>query len=162
MGSLISIIVIAALTAVDQIIKFFVERDLQPVGEKAFIDGFIGWQYVRNTGAAFGSFSNSTMILTIFTAILLIAGTAALLMGKIKNTFYRVCAVIIIAGGLGNLIDRIFRGFVVDYIEVQFMNFAIFNFADILVTCGAFMIMGYTIYDIIKEQKAKKAGGKDG
>lgn len=162
MGSLISIIVIAALTAVDQIIKFFVERDLQPVGEKAFLDGFIGWQYVRNTGAAFGSFSNSTMILTIFTAILLIAGTAALLMGKIKNTFYRVCAVIIIAGGLGNLIDRIFRGFVVDYIEVQFMNFAIFNFADILVTCGAFMIMGYTIYDIIKEQKAKKAGGKDG
>ncbi len=162
MGSLISIIVIAALTAVDQIIKFFVERDLQPVGEKAFIDGFIGWQYVRNTGAAFGSFSNSTMILTIFTAILLIAGTAALLMGKIKNTFYRVCAVIIIAGGLGNLIDRIFRGFVVDYIEVQFMNFAVFNFADILVTCGAFMIMGYTIYDIIKEQKAKKAGGKDG
>lgn len=162
MGSLISIIVIAALTAVDQIIKFFVERDLQPVGEKAFIDGFIGWQYVRNTGAAFGSFSNSTMILTIFTAILLIAGTAALLMGKIKNTFYRVCAVIIIAGGLGNLIDRIFRGFVVDYIEVQFMNFAIFNFADILVTCGAFMIMGYTVYDIIKEQKAKKAGGKDG
>ena len=162
MGSLISIIVIAALTAVDQIIKFFVERDLQPVGEKAFIDGFIGWQYVRNTGAAFGSFSNSTMILTIFTAILLIAGTAALLMGKIKNTFYRVCAVIIIAGGLGNLIDRIFRGFVVDYIEVQFMNFAVFNFADILVTCGAFMIMGYTVYDIIKEQKAKKAGGKDG
>lgn len=162
MGSLISIIVIAALTAVDQIIKFFVERDLQPVGEKAFLDGFIGWQYVRNTGAAFGSFSNSTMILTIFTAILLIAGTAALLMGKIKNTFYRVCAVIIIAGGLGNLIDRIFRGFVVDYIEVQFMNFAVFNFADILVTCGAFMIMGYTVYDIIKEQKAKKAGGKDG
>ncbi len=161
MGSLISIIVIAALTAVDQIIKFFVERDLQPVGEKAFIDGFIGWQYVRNTGAAFGSFSNSTMILTVFTAVLLLAGTAALLMGKIKNTFYRVCAVIIIAGGLGNLIDRIFRGFVVDYIEVQFMDFAVFNFADILVTCGAFMIMGYTVYDIIKEQKAKKAGGKD-
>ena len=162
MASLISIIAIAGLTAIDQVIKFFVERDLQPVGEKAFIEGFIGWQYVRNTGAAFGSFSNSTMFLTVFTAIILLVGIAALLMGKIRNKFYRVCAVIIIAGGLGNLIDRIFRGFVVDYIEVQFMDFAVFNFADILVTCGAFMIMGYTVYDIIKEQKAKKAGDKNG
>lgn len=162
MASLVSIIAIAGLTAIDQIIKFFVERDLQPVGEKVFIEGFIGWQYVRNTGAAFGSFSNNTMLLTVFTSVLLLAGIAALLMGKIKNKFYRVCAVIVIAGGLGNLIDRIFRGFVVDYIEVQFVDFAVFNFADILVTCGAFMIMGYTVYDIIKEQKAKKAGEKNG
>ncbi|MBP3938001.1 MAG: signal peptidase II [Clostridia bacterium] len=162
MRRFISIIAIAGLTAIDQIIKFFVERDLRPIDEKAFIDGFIGWQYVRNTGAAFGSFSNNTLLLSIFTGVLLLVGIVALLAGKIKNTFYRVCAVIIIAGGLGNLIDRIFRGFVVDYIEVQFMDFAVFNFADILVTCGAFMIMGYTVYDIIKEQKAKKAGDKNG
>jgi lipoprotein signal peptidase len=54
MGTVISVVVIAVLTAIDQIIKFFVERDLQPIGEKSFIDGFLGWQYVRNTGAAFG------------------------------------------------------------------------------------------------------------
>ncbi len=162
MGSIISLIFIAVLTAADQIIKVFVERDLQPVGEKAFIEGFIGWQYVRNTGAAFGSFSDNTLLLTIFTAVFLLAGIIALLSGKIKNKFYKVCAVMVIAGGLGNLFDRIFRGFVIDYIEVQFMDFAVFNFADILVTCGAFMIIGYTVYDIIKEQKAKKAGEDNG
>lgn len=162
MGSIISLVSIALLTVVDQIIKIFVERDLKPVGEKAFIDGFLGWQYVRNTGAAFGSFSDNTLLLTVFTAVFILAGSIALLSGKIKNKFYRVCAVMVIAGGLGNLIDRIFRGFVIDYIEVQFMNFAVFNFADILVTCGAFMIIGYTVYDIIKEQKQKKAGEKNG
>lgn len=162
MGSLISMVVIAVLTAVDQIIKFFVERDLQPVGEKAFIDGFLGWQYVRNTGAAFGSFSNNTTLLSIVTAVILAVGIVLLLAGKIKNKFYKVCAVMLISGGLGNLIDRVFRGFVVDYIEVQFVNFAVFNFADILVTCASFMIIGYTIYDLIKEQREKKAGDENG
>ncbi len=162
MKKIISLIVIAVLTAIDQIIKFFVERDLRPIREMPFIDGFIGWRYVRNTGAAFGSFSNSTVLLSVFTAVLLLVGIAALLMGKIKDKFYNVCAVIVIAGGLGNLIDRIFRGFVVDYIEVQFMDFAVFNFADILVTCGAFMIAGYTVFDLIREQKLKKAGDDNG
>ena len=136
MGSIISLISIAVLTAVDQIIKIFVERDLQPIGEKAFIEGFVGWQYVRNTGAAFGSFSDNTLLLTIFTAVFLLVGIIALLSGKIKNKFYKVCAVMVIAGGLGNLIDRIFRGselfhgYVVDYIKLLFVDFAIFNFAD--------------------------------
>lgn len=162
MKKLWNLIAIAVLTAVDQIIKYFVERDLRPIGEKSFIDGFLGWQYVRNTGAAFGSFSDNTTLLSVFTAVLLIAGIVALLMGKIKNKFYQVCAVMVISGGLGNLLDRIFRGFVVDFIEVQFVNFAVFNFADILVTCGAFMIMGYTVYDLVREQRLKKAGDKNG
>ena len=162
MGTVISLVSIAVLTAIDQIIKFFVERDLKPVGEKSFVDGFIGWQYVENTGAAFGSFSNNTMLLTVFTAALLLVGIVALLAGKIKNKFYKVCAVMVIAGGAGNLIDRIFRGFVVDYIEVQFMDFAVFNFADILVTCGAFMIIGYTVYDMVKDFRNKRAGDKNG
>ena len=162
MKKLWNLIAIAVLTAVDQIIKYFVERDLRPIGEKSFIDGFLGWQYVRNTGAAFGSFSDNTTLLSVFTAVLLIAGIVALLMGKIKNKFYQVCAVMVISGGLGNLLDRIFRGFVVDFIEVQFVNFAVFNFADVLVTCGAFMIMGYTVYDLVREQRLKKAGDKNG
>ncbi len=162
MAKIISLVCIAVLTVADQIIKFFIERDLQPVGEKSFIDGFVGWQYVRNTGAAFGSFSDNTVLLSIFTGVALAVGIIALLLGKIKSKFYQVCAVMIVSGGLGNLIDRIIRGYVVDFIEVQFMNFAVFNFADILVTCGAFMLMGYTVYDIVKEGKQKKAGEGNG
>ena len=62
----------------------------------------------------------------------------------------------IAAGGIGNIIDRIFRGFVVDYIEVLFVDFYVFNFADCLVTVGAFLILFYEIYGIYKEAKQKK------
>lgn len=162
MAKIISMVAIAVLTTVDQLIKFFVERDLQPVGKMSFIDGFIGWEYVRNTGAAFGAFSNNTKLLSIFTGIVIVAGIAVLLMGKIKSKFCQVCAVLIVAGGLGNLIDRVLLGYVIDYIEVQFVDFAVFNFADILVTCGSFMLMGYMIYDIFREKKQAKAGDKNG
>lgn len=155
-------VAIAVLTAVDQLIKFFVERDLQPVGKMSFIDGFIGWEYVRNTGAAFGAFSSNTKLLSVFTGIVIVAGIAVLLMGKIKSKFCQVCAVLIVAGGLGNLIDRVLLGYVIDYIEVQFVDFAVFNFADILVTCGSFMLIGYMIYDIFREKKQAKAGDKNG
>ncbi len=158
MAKIISLVCVAVLTAADQIIKVFVERNLQPVGEMSFINGFIGWQYVRNTGAAFGMFSSNTDLLSIFTGIALSAGLIVLLSGKIKQRIYQICAVMIIAGGLGNLVDRVLRGYVVDYIEVQFTDFAVFNFADILVTCGTFLLMGYTIYEAVKEYKAGKAG----
>ncbi len=158
MASIVSLACIAVLTAADQIIKIFVERVLQPVGEASFIDGFVGWNYVRNTGAAFGMFSSNTDLLSIFTGIALLVGLVALLSGKIKQNAYKACAVMIIAGGLGNLIDRILRGYVIDYIEVQFVDFAVFNFADILVTCGTFLLMGYVIYETVKEYKKGKAG----
>jgi signal peptidase II len=68
-----------------------------------------------------------------------------------------------LAGGLGNLIDRIFRGIVVDYIEPLFMNFAVFNFADCLITVGAVVLVIYLLYDIIcdskKNNKRKKHNG---
>ncbi len=162
MANFISLVFIAVLTAADQAIKFFVERDLQPVGKMSFIDGFLGWRYVQNTGAAFGLLSDNTAFLSVFTGIALLIGLIALISGKIKQKFYRVCAVMIISGGIGNLLDRVLRGYVVDFIEVQFVNFAVFNFADILVTSGAFMLMGYMVYEIIKERKNSKAGEGNG
>ena len=161
-ASLISFAAAVILTAADQLIKLFVERNLQPVMSAEFINGFIGWHYVRNTGAAFGSFSDSTVLLSVFTGIVIAAGIAAIFMGKIKSGYCLVCATMIIAGGTGNLIDRIIRGYVVDFIVVQFMDFAVFNFADILVTVGAFMLIGYLIYDTVKERKTKKHGESNG
>ena len=152
----------ALLAAADQLIKFFIERDLQPIGKLSFIDGFVGWRYVRNTGAAFGSFSNNTALLSVFTGIVILALIIYVLSGKIKSKITLVSLTMIIAGGLGNLIDRIFRGYVVDFIEVQFTDFAVFNFADILVTCGAFLLIGYLIYDTVKEFRMKKAGDGNG
>lgn len=159
MSVVISLVLIAALTAADQLIKFIVERDLQPIGSAEFIDGFIKWSYVRNTGAAFGSFSQSTAMLSVVTGAVILAGLILIVTKKIKSKFYLTCAVMIISGGLGNLIDRLVKGYVVDFIEVQFTDFAVFNFADILVTCGSIALMLYVIVDMLKERK--KTGEKN-
>ncbi len=153
MSVLISFISIAVLTATDQVIKFIVERYLQPVGTAEFINGFIGWSYVRNTGAAFGSFSESTTLLSVVTGVVLLIGIILIATKKIKSRFCLTCAVMIISGGLGNLIDRIVKGYVVDFIDVQFADFAVFNFADILVTVGSIALMVYVTVDICKDRK---------
>lgn len=153
MSVIISLISIAVLTAADQVIKLFVERFLAHVGTAEFINGFIGWNYVRNTGAAFGSFSDNTVLLSVVTGAVLLAGIVLIAMKKVKSKFCLVCAVMIISGGLGNLIDRVLKGYVVDFIDLQFMNFAVFNFADILVTVGAFALMFYVIADIFRDRK---------
>ena len=67
---------------------------------------------------------------------------------------------LVISGGLGNVIDRILYGFVVDFIEPMFIDFAVFNFADCCITVGAFMLIGYEIYELITEKK-KKADKND-
>ena len=160
MAVFISLLSIAALTVADQIIKYFVLLYLKPVGSVGAINGFLEWNYVENTGAAFGSFSGNTALLSIITAVIIIAGIAAIILKKINNKFLLVTATVIIAGGLGNLIDRIFRGYVVDFIKVLFIDFPVFNFADILVTCGSFMLLIYLIIDIYKDSRKKRKGDK--
>lgn len=160
MAVLVSLSAIAVLTAVDQIIKYFVLLNLKPVGSVGVINGFLEWNYVENTGAAFGSFSGNTTLLSVITAVIILAGIAAIIFKKIKSKYLLVTATIVIAGGLGNLIDRIFRGYVVDFIKVLFIDFPVFNFADILVTCGSFMLIIYLIIDIYNDSRKKSKGDK--
>ena len=160
MAVLVSLSAIAVLTAVDQIIKYFVLLNLKPVGSVGVVNGFLEWNYVENTGAAFGSFSGNTTLLSVITAVIILAGIAAIIFKKIKNKYLLVTATIVIAGGLGNLIDRIFRGYVVDFIKVLFIDFPVFNFADILVTCGSFMLIIYLIIDIYNDSRKKSKGDK--
>lgn len=152
----ITVLVIALFIAVDQIIKLVVLKYLEPIGKITVIDKFLSLTYVENTGAAFGSFSKHTEVLSAFTAVVLIVGLIYLLSGKIKSKIVYSGAVLVISGGAGNLIDRVFRSFVIDYIDPLFVKFAVFNFADILVTVGAFIIIGYLIYDIIRDTHKPK------
>ena len=155
MSVVISIVMIAVLAAADQIIKFFVEKDLAPIGEKLVLKGVLGWEYVQNTGAAFGSFANNTVILAVITGIIIIIGIAAIIAKKIQNKFLLTAAVMVISGGIGNLIDRIFKGYVTDFIKVLFIDFPVFNFADILVTCGSFLLLIYLVRDIFNDRRKK-------
>lgn len=164
MIQLVSIICIAVLVAADQLIKMVVTNRLMPIGSADFIPGIVEFNYTENTGAAFSILENHTEILSVVTLIIIVAGLAYLLSGKLKNKLLIVSAILVLAGGIGNLIDRIFRGsqlfcgYVVDYIKLLFMDFAIFNFADCLVCIGAMMIIVYLLVDIVKDSKGHKNG----
>ena len=135
----ITIIIIAFLIAIDQLIKFAVLKHLEPIGSITVIDKVLSLTYVENTGAAFGSFSGYTRVLSVFTALVLIVGLIYLLSGRIHSK--------VVYWGLT----------LIDYIDPLFIKFAVFNFADILVTVGAFIVIIYLLYDIIKDSKTDKA-----
>lgn len=149
----IAVLIIAALIAVDQGLKFLAIEYLQPIGSFPVLDGVVQLSYVENTGAAFGMFSGHITLLSIFTAIVLAAGLGLVLSGKLRDKLALTAAVLILAGGAGNLIDRVARGFVVDYIEPLFVDFAVFNFADMLVCVGAALLILYLILDLVHERR---------
>lgn len=141
-------IVAVIILIIDQAVKFWVSSGLD-VGETAsFIPGLVQLTNVHNTGAAFGILSDAGarwffVVLTIAVAI-----GAVILLSKniIKGKLGRWMLVMVIAGGLGNCIDRLFNGYVVDMFQIQFMNFAIFNVADIFVSvCGVIFCL-YLIF----------------
>ncbi len=152
----------AVLVLLDQWFKVLAVHHLKAKDDVVLIKNFIGLAYAENTGAAFSAFSDSTMLLSVVTLIIIAAGVLFLLFGKTQGKFINVCSVLILAGGTGNLIDRFAQGYVVDYIKTLFIDFPVFNFADILVVVGCFSLSGYLIYDMIKEEKQKKKEKTDG
>ena len=151
---------IALLILIDALIKNAVAAHLRRDGHVTLIPGFIGLVYAENTGAAFSLFSSSTAMLSVFTAVVLIAGIILLIVLKNKPRIYDICIPLLIAGGAGNLIDRIFRGYVIDYIETLFISFPVFNFADCLITCSCIAVIIYLIWDIFAEHKRSKTAGE--
>ena len=151
-----AIIFVLSLVGIDQLIKYFVIEYLKPIGVFELVEGFIRLRYVENTGAVFGSFASHTAVLTVVSIILLIVTVYFLVSQKNKSKLVSLTLLLMIAGGIGNIIDRIRLHFVVDYIEPTFIDFAVFNFADCLITVGAFVLMIYLVIDIIKDEKTKK------
>lgn len=153
---LISVLIILFSVILDQIIKYFVYTYLKPISVKMLVPDFLQLHYFENDGAMMGFMSGKTEVMTVASIICMVAILIVILSGKIKFGVDYLCLVFMAAGGFGNIIDRVFRGFVIDYIEVLFIDFYIFNFADCLVTCSAFAIIFYEIYVVYKEHKDKK------
>lgn len=151
----VSLVLIAVLTAVDMITKYIASTAVKINGPFEFLFGTFQFRYVENTGAAFSSFSGNTFLLTVVTAVILAGCLILLLSKRIKPLFMNVSLMLIVSGGTGNLIDRIRFGYVIDFIEPLFIDFAVFNFADCCITVGAFMMIGYEIYELICERKKK-------
>ncbi|MBO5937531.1 MAG: signal peptidase II [Clostridia bacterium] len=158
---LYSVISIVLLVLADQIIKLFVDMYLKPVGSVPVIYKILQLSYYENDGAMMGMMSGKTVTMTVLAVICLGVIAFVIFSGKVKFGVDYCCIVLMMSGGLGNIIDRIFRGYVIDYIEVLFVDFYIFNFADCLVTCAAILMICNQIYEIAKERKAKKEKAAD-
>ena len=149
----ITLAAIIILTVIDRLTKYIAVSTVKIDGPQEFLFGLFQFRYVENTGAAFSSFSDKTEILTVVTVIVILFCLVLLLSRKLKSLFVNICLMLVTAGGIGNVIDRIAYGFVVDFIEPLFIDFAVFNFADCCITVGAFMLIGFEIYELIKERK---------
>ncbi|MEG1529700.1 MAG: signal peptidase II [Clostridia bacterium] len=154
---LLEFVVLAALLALDLTMKdylsaFLAEHD----GIFTLIPNFIDLHYSENTGAGFGSFEGKTVGLIILTSIVMFGVIAYLTVSHKEGEFVRIPLVLIVAGGVGNLVDRIALGYVRDFFEFTFVKFAIFNIADICVTVGAIMLVISLIYLMATESKRAK------
>ncbi len=154
----ISVIMAVAFVIADQLIKYWATENLMPVGTMDFIrigdKDIIALTYVENDGAAFSSFSGAKYFLIVITTVMIVGLIIYMIKDKNKHPFMMLSTSAVIAGGIGNLIDRIRLGYVIDYIEVKLFDFAIFNFADICVVVGAICLIVYVCFI---EKKAEES-----
>ncbi len=146
----------AMLIGIDLIIKKVVVDNIALYENVGFIEGLFSWTYVQNTGMAWSMFDGNPELLSVFTGILIFAALVYLALPLKRALAYDICVPVIIAGGAANMIDRMTRGFVVDYIRTLFIDFPVYNFADCLITCGAAALMIYLIYEIVRDSKNEK------
>ncbi len=126
----------ALLLAVDQITKGAVLERLKPIGAVTVIPGLLEFSYVENTAAAMGLFGGLIWLVVLVTVVTCVAILVLLFRYKGHTFFSYMTSALLLAGGVGNLLDRIQYGYVVDFIHVLFFQY-VFNFADCCVTVGA-------------------------
>ena len=135
------------IVGVDQFTKYLTVAKIPLFDDVPFIPGFLNFTYVRNTGAAFSMLQGAQW----FFALMFLLLTVLLLLEYFKKplpftAFERWCIAAIYGGGLGNMIDRVRLGYVVDMIETQFIRFPVFNVADCFITCGCILLMAHLIF----------------
>ena len=138
------VLFVAGIVAADQVTKYLTVLYIPSLGVQPLIPGLLQISYVQNTGAAFSSFEGQQWLF----ALIFVVFTGLVLYEYFKKpmgftTFDRWCIAAIYGGGLGNMIDRVRLGYVVDMIETTFMDFPVFNVADCLITCGCVLLMAH-------------------
>ncbi len=149
------------LVGIDQLTKWLISTNMElystvhliKIGDTEVLNLY----YCLNSGSAFSMMEGKTIFLVAITSIVIIGLIIGLMTKKIHRAPYVVAVSLIIGGGIGNLLDRLFNGgAVVDFIDVRVINFAIFNFADICAVVGGILLCLFVIIDEVKENRQKK------
>lgn len=142
---LITILIIFTLLVIDQLSKLWALNYLKDVGSIPIIENIFHLTYVENRGAAFGMFQNNQFIFVVVALISSIYGLYYLSKNKVHITG-KIGIILLVSGAIGNLIDRLRLGFVVDYFDFRFIWDYVFNVADIFVVIGTIILCIYIIY----------------
>ncbi len=147
------ILLSAVLVAADQLSKLWAVSALKGKETLTFIPKVLQFSYVENTGIAFGLLKNMHgLVIPMNILIMAICIFMAHGYAKRKANVATLSLCMIVAGAMGNLLDKIFKGYVVDFIETVFIEFPVFNVADILICCGAALLVIYVLF-LDKEEK---------
>ncbi len=159
----------AIIILIDQLSKYFIATNLILGEVHGFIGGLLNIVFVENRGAAWGMFSGKTIILLLISLIAMAICVVFLIKAGSKNKLLFWSLSIVIAGGIGNMIDRFFRkGVVVDFLQFDFwQSFPVFNIADCAIVIGGALMILYILLDILKDtnkntgKKAKQENDED-
>lgn len=159
---IIELIAVFVVIGIDQITKLTIYNNVDQNGKIDLIKGVLSFTAVKNTGASFGIFHDKIVLLSVVSAICSI-GLIVFLIYTIKHrhALLRISLVLIIGGAIGNLIDRVFLGFVRDFVYFEIIDFAVFNLADSALVVGTILLVIYVIFfykdkEIANENKTKK------
>jgi len=140
------LVIAGAIVALDQIAKILVTMFLGRTESVSVIPYLFDFVYVENTGAAFSILSGNTVFLGIVSVLFCIGVLVYWYKNKPTHNLMKTALTLLFAGAFGNAIDRIFRGYVVDFISTSFMEFPVFNIADISIVFGAFLLIVYVMF----------------
>ena len=165
---LISILIILVCVGIDQLTKLLAINNLRDLADEIpVINKVFGLYYVENKGISFSMLSSKMALIIIITSIIMLILIYVLIRTPKTKYFmpFSIVLSVIVGGAAGNMIDRIFRGFVIDFIMLDFINFPIFNVADIFVCVGLFILVILIIFkykdkdfDFIIPKKGEKVG----
>ena len=150
------ITIIIGAVALDQLTKWLTVIYLDYRESFPLWKDVLHFTHERNEGAAFSMLSDQRWVFMVFSTVAIIGLLIYLIFFRPKSRFVQVTLAMIVGGGIGNMIDRIWLGYVVDFIDFTLIDFAVFNVADCFITVGAFALMGYLLLDMIREMKQQK------
>ena len=153
---ILNLVCVAALVGIDQAIKLWAVQALAPVESITLIPHVLELRFVLNQGMAFSLLSGKQLFLIIATSAALLAVAYGLFFRSRGKRLQQAALVLVLGGGIGNLIDRVLNGEVVDYINLLFMRFAVFNFADICVCVGVALWVLVIFLDEVHADDAAK------
>lgn len=156
----VAIIIGIVLAVVDQIIKYFVSLYLQPIGSVSVIDNLFKLTYVENKGVAFGMFSDMHWLFVALTSVLLFFIIFYMFKKRPSGKMFYIASGLIIGGGIGNLIDRLLYGYVIDYLSLSFFS-PVCNFADYCITIGTALLIIYLLFFTNSSASSKKVKSDD-